>query len=125
MNWSSWQNLLPTQAETGLFPVVDNIVGVMAVAVFAVFARGPPVTTYRTMPASFREFIKDRFPFCGDTVVTIPIMHGHAIREHDSAALRVEFVLGPSCLLRIILELKLEPEFALQTSLGNETAELG
>lgn len=33
-------------------------------------------------------------------------------------SLRVEFVLGPSCLVRIILVLRLEPEFVLETSLG-------
>lgn len=125
MDRSSWQNLVPTQAETGLVTGVDiNLVG-MAVAMPAVFASGPAMPTGCSMLASSRGFIKDRFPLCGDTVVTLPIRHGHAVREHDGAALRVEFVLGPSCLIRIILALKLEPEFALQTSLRNETAELG
>ncbi|CAH0043011.1 unnamed protein product [Clonostachys rhizophaga] len=67
----------------------------MVVAVFAVFARGPPVPTGR---------------------INIPIRHGHTIREHDGVTLRMEFVFGLSHLVRIILALKLEPEFTLQAS---------
>lgn len=125
MNRSAWQNPLSTQAETGLITGVDITLVGMAVAVPAVFARGPPVSAGSSMLASSREFIKDRFPLCGDTVVTIPLRHGYAVREHDGATLRLELVLGPSGLVRIILALKLEPKFALQTSLRNETAELG
>lgn len=81
------------RVETGLITVVDNILVGMAVAVSAVLARGPPVPTGRSMLASSRELMKDRLPLCSDTVVTVPIRHGHAIREHDGAALRVAFVL--------------------------------
>jgi hypothetical protein len=125
MNRSSWQNLLPAQAETGLITGIDINLSVMSAAMTAVFALGRPVLTGRTMLAILRKFIKYCFPFCGDTVVTLPISHGYAVREHDGAALCREFVLGPSCLVRVILALKLEPELALQTSLRNEAAELG
>ncbi|KAK4115013.1 hypothetical protein N656DRAFT_747678 [Canariomyces notabilis] len=89
----------------------------------AVFARGPSVPASQGVLASPGELVENRVPLRGDTVVTFPIRHGHAIREHDGAALRGEFELGPSRLIRIVLVPKLEAEFALQTSLGNETAE--
>lgn len=104
---SSRHNPLPTQAKAGLITIVGKILAGMVVAVFAVFAGAASVSTGRSMLESSREFIEDRLPLCGDTVVTIPIRHGHAIRKHDGAALRVELVLGPSCLVRIILMLKL------------------
>lgn len=124
MDRSSWQNPLPTQTETSLITGVDITIDGMAIAMLAVFARGPPVPTGRSMLASSREFVQDGFPLCGDNVVTLPIGHGHAVRKHDGAALRVEFILGPSCLVGIILALKLEPELALQAPLRNESAEL-
>lgn len=59
MNRSPWQNPLSTQAETGLITGVDITLVGMAVAVPAVFARGPPVPAGSSMLASSREFIKD------------------------------------------------------------------
>ena len=125
MDRSSWQNLLSTQAETVLITVLGKTLLGMVIAMFAVFACAPPVPTVRIMLASSWKFIQDCFPFCDDIVITFPTRHGHAIRKHDGATLRRQFVLGPSCSVCIILALKFEPEKTPQTSLRNESAELG